>query len=135
MIIKLKENGSLKIVKDTIENTKAISIRVEHYRNYNFSEKYLIFINGEILEKKNDKYSLNHSKIKYGENLIEVLWIDSNGKSKKYSLITNMQNYFSLGDHRIEEHPQVIVDLLEKINKLEKRIKSLEEKGTIIWMM
>lgn len=132
MIIKLKRNGEIKVLKNSTENTNNLNVKVINEEITTGRDIYYVAINKVQLEKYGSFYKLDTKTLKREENLLEVIWKKPNEETKKFTLVTEIQQYISLGGLKPEERPQVILDLYDKIEYLEKRIKKLEEKGTVI---
>lgn len=132
MIIKLKRNGEIKVLKNSTENTNNLNVKIINEEITTSRDIYHVVINKVQLEKDGPFYKLDTKILKRGENLLEVIWKKPNEETKKFTLVTEIQQYVSLGGLKPEERPQVILDLYNKIEYLEKRIKKLEERGTVI---
>lgn len=132
MIIKLKRNGEIKVLKNSTENTNNLNVKIINEEITTSRDIYHVVINKVQLEKDGPFYKLDTKTLKRGENLLEVIWKKPNEETKKFTLVTEIQQYVSLGGLKPEERPQVILDLYNKIEYLEKRIKKLEERGTVI---
>lgn len=65
-----------------------------------------------------------------GENVLSVI-VSNPSETKSYSCVIEIKNYLSFGK-KDEKLPQIVYDLTSKINSLEKRIKTLENKGTVV---
>lgn len=130
MIFKLKTNGEIEIVQNTKENVKEARIKLMPQENFGPEDTFLLYINDKLQHLANGVYNIDINDIAYGENKVEVLWVQ---KSKRYVLMTNIERYISIGGIKPEEKNQFMLDTLSKIKKLEERIKVLEERGTIVW--
>ena len=133
MIIKLKEGLPIEIVKNTIENMSDAIIHIVTERNIHPEDSFTVLLNDFALEKKtNTSYIILPKHLKKGQNTLGVVWKQSTGQVVTFQREVDIDLYISIGGVPIERLPQVILDLSNKINALQKRIKKLEEEGTVI---
>lgn len=132
MVLELN-NGTIKIVQDSCEKKEEALIYLR-FKDSVISNKTQVkfFIDDKpITEIKSNIWKIDHS-IHTGKENFVLISITDNGISKMYKGNFIIQNYISfgvLGEYKV---PQVLLDMNNKIALLEKRIKDLESKFTVI---
>lgn len=132
MVLELN-NGTIKIVQDSCEKKEEALIYLR-FKDSVISNKTQVkfFIDDKpITEIKSNIWKIDHS-IHTGKENFVLISITDNGISKMYKGNFIIQNYVSfgvLGEYKV---PQVLLDMNNKIALLEKRIKDLESKFTVI---
>ncbi|NCU41378.1 MAG: hypothetical protein EOM19_01475 [Candidatus Moranbacteria bacterium] len=132
MILELK-NGNIKVLKNSCEKTDEALIYLE-FKDIVLTSKHTIsfLIDEKPLEQiRQNIWKMNHSVHTGKENKIVVI-VKKDGFSKIYEGITVIKNYISFGELGQFKLPQVILDLNARIEELEKRIKKLENKFSVI---
>lgn len=128
MILNLKD-GCITIKQDTIEETSNANIIMK------FQDKILkssdivkLYINDKIVEKKQDNFwKLSPGLLDGKSHKIAVVLNDKD----IYTTTVQLKAYFSM--KQIENFKcQVNQDLLSRIEKIEKEIQQIKNKGTVI---
>jgi hypothetical protein len=132
MILEM-DKGRVKVVQNSCEKTGEALIYLR-FKDLVLSnkDKITFLINDVPLEQvKHNVWKINHSIHNGTEDKLVVI-VKRNEYATIYEGVSIVKNYFSFGELGEFKLPQVILDLNERISQLEKRIKTIESKSTVI---
>lgn len=132
MILEM-DKGSIKVIQNSCEKTEEALIYLRFKDTILTNKDQVSFLINDVpLEQiKPNIWKMNHS-IHNGREDKLVVVLKRGEYARIYQGIVIVKNYVSFGELGEFKLPQVILDLNEKIASLEKRIKLIESKSTVI---